>query len=82
MKDIYYDSDNNIDPTALIGPDVTIGKGNTIGAFTVIKGRVMIGNNNYIAPHVVIGEPAEYRTPPESKCDNPMIVIGNNNRIF
>ena len=81
MKDVYHDPDNNIDPTALIGPNVSIGKGNTIGAFTVIKGRVMIGNNNYIAPHVVIGEPAEYRIPPEDYCKDPMISIGNNNRI-
>lgn len=81
MKEIYYDDENNIDSTALIGPDVTIGKGNTIGAFTVIKGRVIIGNDNYIAPHVVIGEPGEYKTPPEDACKNPMVVIGNNNRI-
>ena len=80
-KDIYFDSHNNIDPTALIGPNVTLGIGNTIGAFTVIKGRVIIGNNNYIAPHVVIGEPGEYKTPPENACKNPMVIIGDNNRV-
>lgn len=77
MKDIYHDNKNDIDPTALIGPDVTIGKCNVIGAFTVIKGRVIIGDNNYIAPFVCIGEPPEYR----GKAANGIIKIGSGNRI-
>lgn len=77
MKEIYFDNQNDIDPTAQIGPDVTIGKGNVIGAFTVIKGTVIIGDNNYIAPFVCIGEPPEYR----NRKAEGKIVIGNNNRI-
>lgn len=80
MNDIYYNSTNDIDPTALIGPDVTIGKGNKIGAYVVITGRVIIGDNNYIAPHVVIGEPAEYRVHPEGRKDT-RVKIGSRNRI-
>ena len=77
MKDIYFDSENEIDPTAIIGPDVTIGKGNKIGAYVVITGRVIIGNDNYISPFVCIGEPGEYR----DRTGNGTVIIGNNNKI-
>ena len=81
MKANYFElEDNVIDPTAIIEPGAIIGKGNTIGAYTVIRSCVKIGNNNYIAPHVVIGEPAEYRIHPE-KTYPEKIVIGNRNRI-
>ena len=52
---------NQIDPTAVIGPDVSMGYGNKIGPYTVILGRVKIGNNNWFGPHVVIGTPPEHK---------------------
>ncbi len=45
----------------IIGPEVSLGFGNTIGPYTVILGQVVIGNNNWIGPHVVIGSPPEHR---------------------
>ena len=58
---------NEIHHMADISPFAIIGKGNTIGPYTVIRANVRIGNNNYIGPHVVIGEPAEYRVHPEDR---------------
>lgn len=52
---------NQIHSTAIIGPEVSLGFGNTIGPYTVILGRVIIGDNNWIGPHVAIGSPPEHR---------------------
>ena len=41
-------SDNDIHSTAIIGKDVILGKGNKIGAYCVITGKTIIGNNNTI----------------------------------
>lgn len=80
------DSNGNIiHPTAIIHPNVKLGKGNIIGAYCVIgsegdirglkpsdfKGSVYIGNNNIIKEHTVIhiGE-------------SETTYIGNNNFIM
>ena len=60
-NNIYQDEDNNIHPTAWIDPTVKLGKGNTIGAFTVIHAGVTIGDNNTIGSHTVIGGDGEIR---------------------
>lgn len=78
--DYFSITKNIVDPTAIIEPGASIGKGNTIGAYCVIRKCVTIGDNNYFGPHVVIGEPAEYRIHPEGKTDTK-VVIGNRNRI-
>ncbi|MCX5830373.1 MAG: acyl-ACP--UDP-N-acetylglucosamine O-acyltransferase [Deltaproteobacteria bacterium] len=44
----------NIHPTAIVSPDVNIGEGATIGAYSVIGRQVRIGSNTAIASHVVI----------------------------
>lgn len=81
MNPDYFNRENNqIDPTAIIAPRAVIGKGNTIGAYTVINDCVVIGDNNYIAPHVVIGQPAEYRIYPENPQPEK-VIIGNRNRL-
>jgi len=81
MNTDYFKLDkNNIDSSVIIEPGAVIGKGNTIGAYTVIRACVVIGNNNYIAPHVMIGEPAEYREHPENIYPEK-VIIGNKNRI-
>jgi UDP-N-acetylglucosamine acyltransferase len=52
---------NQIHPTAVIGSDVKIGTGNTVGPYAVILGNTEIGDDNWIGPHVVIGSPAQIR---------------------
>ena len=52
---------NQIHPTAVIGPEVKIGTGNTVGPYAVILGNTEIGDDNWIGPHVAIGTPAQIR---------------------
>ena len=61
-----------IHPTAVIEGDVKIGEGTEIGAFCYIRGPAIIGKNNRINPHCVIG------TEPESRGATPTgnILIG------
>jgi len=80
-----YDASNEIHPTAIIDKCVQMGKGNKIGAFTVIgsngeirgakefHGTVIIGDNNVISEHVTIQRPAE---------EGKSTVIGNGNLIM
>jgi acyl-[acyl carrier protein]--UDP-N-acetylglucosamine O-acyltransferase len=77
---------NHIHRTAIIFPNVKLGKGNWIGAYTVIgsngeirgkdqlqfKGNVTIGDNNVISEHVTIQRPFDFKT----------TYIGNNNIIM
>lgn len=52
--------DNVVHQTALIGPGVTLGRGNFVGPNTSIVGNVEIGDENWIGPNVVIGTAAQY----------------------
>jgi UDP-N-acetylglucosamine acyltransferase len=47
----------NINPTALIDKEVVLGENVEIGAYTVIKGKVKIGNGAIIKDHVTIYGP-------------------------
>ena len=40
MLDVKIMNENNIHPTAIIGEEVKIGKGNTILPYTIIEGKV------------------------------------------
>ena len=93
MNNDLYNNDwinidgNSIHKTAIIHPNVKIGKGNTIGAYCVIggngeirginqnhfKGHVEIGNNNTISEFVSIQRP-------EKKDEKTF--IGDNNIIM
>lgn len=93
MSKDLYDNDwieidgNSIHKTAIIHPNVRLGKGNTIGAYCVIggngemrnvdqkdfKGHVEIGNNNVISEFVSIQRPYK-----ENDCTK----IGNDNIIM
>lgn len=92
QEDLYNDDWINIDgnsvhKTAIIHPNVKIGKGNTIGAYTVIgsngemrgvsqsdfKGHVEIGDNNVISEFVTVQRPLK-------KGDRTY--IGNDNIIM
>jgi UDP-N-acetylglucosamine acyltransferase len=91
MSDLYNEDWINIDgnsihKTAIVHPNVILGKGNTIGAFCVIggngeirnvkqsdfKGAVYIGNNNVISEFVSIQRPASLSA----------TIIGDNNIIM
>jgi len=77
---------NHIHPTAVIYPNVKLGKGNWVGAYSVIgsngeirgknpkefQGNVTIGDNNIISEHVTIQRPFDFRT----------TYIGDNNIIM
>jgi UDP-N-acetylglucosamine acyltransferase len=93
MNSSIYDLDgwlqidgNHIHETAIIYPNVTMGRGNYIGPYTVIggngeirgvdqtqfKGKVAIGDNNVISELVTIQAPFEFTT----------TIIGSNNIIM
>ncbi len=50
---------NRIHPTAIIGPQVELGKDNVIGPFCVLQGPVVVGDRNFFSSHVSIGGAAE-----------------------
>ena len=77
-NNIYQDQNNNIHPTAWIDPTVKLGKGNTIGAYTVIHAGVTIGDNNTIGSHTVIGGDGEIRNAHNFKGE---VKIGSRNLI-
>ena len=56
-----------IHPSAVIAPGVKLGKGVSVGAYSMIGPNVQIGDNTSISSHVVIEGPTR---------------IGNNNRIY
>lgn len=88
-------STNSIHSDAQVSPNAIIGKNNIIGKGAIVHDNVIIGDNNYIGPYVVIGEPGEYRNPPQVEnvaydCVGQTtvflrtpgkIIIGNNNKI-
>src|SRR3954465_7477678 len=50
---------NRIHPTAVVGPEVHLGQGNTIGPGVVLLGPLWIGDDNWFGAQGVIGAPAE-----------------------
>lgn len=75
---------NQIHPTAVVGPDVRLGKGNVVGPFVVLAGRVVVGDGNWIGPHVVLGTPPEIRgfehgTPWDDAGSGAGVVLGDRN---
>ena len=93
MKQDLYNQDwinidgNSIHKTAIIHPNIVLGKGNVIGAYCVIggngeirgvmqadfKGTVHIGNDNVISEHVTIQRPLKH---------GKSTMIGNENLIM
>lgn len=94
MQNNFYNNDfiddgygNQIHKTAIINNNVKLGKGNRIGAYTVIgsngeirgansddfKGEVIVGDNNIISEQVTIQTPYE---------EGSKTIIGNNNIIM
>jgi len=52
---------NSIHPSAVVGPGVELGSGNTIGPGVVLLGPMKIGDGNWFGANTVIGAPAEIR---------------------
>ena len=72
---------NEIHPTAIIGDNVKIGKGNRILPYTIIIGPTEIGDDNIIGPHVVIGSPGQDTRNKYYDSSNSFIKIGDRNII-
>jgi UDP-N-acetylglucosamine acyltransferase len=77
---------NRIHPTAVIGVGVELGADNVIGPFSVLVGPSLIGDGNWIGPHVTIGTPAEHRDEPhpvgwDGEQAGHGVHIGHRNRI-
>jgi UDP-N-acetylglucosamine acyltransferase len=70
-------SNNQIHPTAIIGNNVRIGKGNKIGAYVVIQGKTHIGDNNIFEPFCSIGNEPQHEDFLGKK--NKGTYLGNNN---
>ena len=58
-EDFFHSPETYIHPSAIVGPDVVLETGAKIGAYAVVVGKVHIGENSRIYPHVSIGFPAE-----------------------
>jgi UDP-N-acetylglucosamine acyltransferase len=62
----------------IIGEDVVIGDNCIIEPYAVITGNTIIGNNNHIYSHAVLGsEPQDLKY----KGEKTQLIIGNNNKI-
>lgn len=48
-------SANTIHPTAVIEGDVEMGTGNVIGPFCVLQGPLVLGDDNHLTAHTVVG---------------------------
>lgn len=78
QTDVYEDSGNNTHHSAHIHPEAIIGTGNTIMEGVIIRKGVQIGDNNYIGPYCIIGDPPEK----VGLFDKPgNVVIGSGNRF-
>src|SRR6478736_3833406 len=72
------DERNIISPDARIHPNVIMGKGNRIMEGVIIRDGVQMGDNNYIGPYCIIGDPPEK----VGYFDKPnRVLIGSNNRF-
>lgn len=67
-----------IHESAIIGPNVKLGKNIKIGAFSILSGNIEIDDNSIIYPHVSIGSPAQNLDTTKSLG---LIKIGKNVKI-
>lgn len=72
------DMQNQISAHAFVHPNVLMGTGNVVMEGAIIREGVRMGNNNFIGPYCIIGDPAEkhgFWNLPAGVC------IGNDNRF-
>jgi UDP-N-acetylglucosamine acyltransferase len=60
----------DIHPTAIIDKSVELDEGVSVGPYSVIKGKVIVGRGSKIASHVVIGS------------DHGVVIMGKNNSVL
>lgn len=74
---------NEIHPSAIVGNEVRLGNGNTVGPYCVILGDVSIGDSNWFGAHCVIGTPAQFSTQKFELNGSPVsgVSIGSRNVI-
>jgi UDP-N-acetylglucosamine acyltransferase len=53
-------SNNQIHPSAVIGPDVELGSDNVVGPYAVLDGPLVVGDGNWFGPHTVVGTPTQW----------------------
>ena len=71
----------DIHPTVLIGDNVHIGKGVTIGARTIIYDNVTIGDSTFVGANCILGEPQAGIYKDLAGYQNPDLSIGANSLI-
>ena len=67
-------SDVKIHPTAVIGEDVKLGAGTTVGAHAVIEDGVVLGERNVVWPQAFIGR---HTTMGDENQVHPGAIIGH-----
>jgi UDP-N-acetylglucosamine acyltransferase len=77
---------NRIHPTAIIGAGVELGEDNVVGPYSVLVGPLVVGDRNWIGPHVTLGTPAEDRGGPHpvgwaDELAGEGVRIGSDNKI-
>lgn len=72
---------NTIHASAIIDDNVRLGSGNVIEAFTIIHGPAVLGDDNRIGPHAVIGTPGQNSREPLYESSEKQVVIGDRNII-
>ncbi len=70
--------DVEIGPYCIIGPEVKIGRGTRIGAYTYIEKWTVIGEDNLIYPHVIMGVPPQDL---KYRGEKSWVKVGNGNVI-
>jgi len=60
----------DVHPTAIVGPQVELDEGVSVGPYSVLKGKVIVGRGTKIDSHAVIGS------------EHGVVYIGKNNQIF
>ncbi|WP_211214753.1 N-acetyltransferase [Chitiniphilus shinanonensis] len=64
-----------VHPTAIVSNEARIGENVVIGAYTIVRGNVSIGDGTVIESHCEIGHPAH------TALDEPLLHIGRNSFI-
>ena len=79
---------SGIHPTAVVSPDATLGRGVTIGPFSVVHDGVVLGEESAVESHVVLGSPpgAFYADPASHEVEpcaiGPQAVIRSHTVVY
>ncbi|SDG47194.1 N-acetyltransferase [Dyella sp. 333MFSha] len=76
MKNVF-----GIHPTAVIGDNVRLGDGVTVGAHTIVYDNVVIGAGTVIGAHCILGEPNVAIYSDVESYRNPVLTIGEGSLI-